>query len=143
MGPRKLVETAAIPAEKPPGPKRRLKSLRELDRRTSAAKAAFALRASIIEDLGGEGELSSMKLAIIGNVAILGAALEDLAVSFLAGKDTDMAGFATLANSQRRLLADLGLDRKAGEVPHDLKAYIAQRRPPEPQVIDAEEQAAP
>ena len=139
------MDTAPLDAGKPAAPKRKLRSLNELDKRTSAAKNAFALKASLIADLGGESALSTMRLALIGNVAILGAALESIAVDFLAGRDADMGAFATLANSQRRLLSDLGLDRRAAEIPQSLNAYLAQRREPAPQDVesDAEEPSAP
>ena len=139
------MDTAPLDTGKAAPPKRRLKSLRELDRRTAAAKNAFALQDAIIRDLGGEASLSAMKLALIGNVAILGAALEDLAVSYLAGKDVDMIAFGTLANSQRRLLSDLGLDRRAVEIPQTLSTYLAQRRDPVTQDVEQsdEEHSSP
>jgi hypothetical protein len=114
--------------------KRKLRSLADLDRRTAAARSALALRDSITADLGGEAHLSAMKRAIIDNVAVLGAALDNIAYRYLAGEPVELIKFATLANAQRRLLADLGLERKAVDVTDDLASYIASRRhEPEPE----------
>jgi hypothetical protein len=125
------VESPQIEAGSAPGPKRRLKALSDLDRRTRAGKAALALRDAITEDLGGDDALSAMQRAIVQNVAVLGAALDDLAVRYLAGEfeSLEMSQYATLANAQRRLLADLGLERRAVDVTNNsLSAYLAARR---------------
>jgi hypothetical protein len=123
------VEAAPIVADPPaltkrPLGKRRLKSLKDLDRRTTAARNAYALRDQIIVDLGGLPALSAMQRALVDHVATLAAALGDMAAKYLAGENTDMIQYATLANSQRRLLADLGLERRALDVTPDLRDYI-------------------
>lgn len=126
------METAPVLAEsrdatkRPPGPKQRLKTLKDLDRRTVAAKAAYALRADIIADLGGSSALSAMQRVLVDHVATLAATLGDMAAKYLAGEDTDMIRYAVLVNSQRRLLADLGLERRALDVTPDLHDYIAE-----------------
>ncbi len=128
------METAPIVADpraatkRPPGPKRRLRSLESLDRRTAAAKAAFGLRDEIITDLGGDTHLSAMQRALVHHVAVLGASLGDLAAQYLSGGDVDMTRYATLANAQRRLLSDLGLERKAMDVHQHLSTYLATKR---------------
>jgi hypothetical protein len=129
------MDTAPIVAERPddkkrpPGRKRRLKSLADLDRRTAAAKTAFALRDQIILDLGGEASLSAMKRVLVDKVAILEASLNNLAAAYLAGEAVEMIRFATLANAQRRLLADLGLERRAHDITPDLRDYIKEAAP--------------
>jgi hypothetical protein len=90
--------------------------LADLDRRTNAAKAAFDLRDSFIADLGGEDAVSAMKRAVVDSAAALGAMLEDMAASYLAGEGADLGLYATLANAQRRLLTDLGLERRAKDI---------------------------
>ena len=110
--------------ERPPSPKQRLKTLKDLDRRTRASKAAYALRNEIIADLGGNNALSAMQRVLVDHIATLAAVLGDLAAKFLANEDVDMVRYATLANSQRRLLADLGLERRALDVTPDLRDYI-------------------
>ena len=61
------------------GGKVRLKTLADLDRRTTAARVVFELRDSLAADLGGKANLSVMKLELIDNVACLGAMLKDTA----------------------------------------------------------------
>jgi hypothetical protein len=102
----------------------RLRTLADLDKRTSAAKAAFELRTAISDDLGGDAALTAMKRAVVHNAAVLGAMLEDMATAYLAGDGTDLSLYATLANAQRRLLADLGLERRAHDITPDLRHYI-------------------
>ena len=113
------------PQKRPP--KVQLRTLRDLDRRTTAARAALELRDSIIADLGGGDALSTMKRAIVDSAATLGAMLEDMAAAYLAGDGTDLSLYATLANAQRRLLADLGLERRARDVTPDLHSYLKER----------------
>jgi hypothetical protein len=123
-----IVADRPAATKRPPGPKRRLRSLESLDRRTAAAKAAFGLRDEIITDLGGDAHLTSMQRALIHHVAVLGASLGDLAAQYLSGEDVDMTRYATLANAQRRLLADLGLERRAIDVQQHLSTYLAAKR---------------
>ena len=104
--------------------KLRLRSFSDLDGRSTSARMAKQLRAAIANDLGGQDALSTMQQALVNNAALLGAMLEDIGAKFLAGEKADTAEFATLANSQRRLLADLGLHRKAKDITPDLKTYI-------------------
>lgn len=91
----------------------RLKTLEDLDRRTTAARVVFELRDSLAADLGGKPNLSVMKLELIDNVACLGAMLKDAAANYLEGQPIDINEFMALTNAQRRLLADLGLERRA------------------------------
>jgi hypothetical protein len=106
----------------------RLRSLADLDGRTAAAKAAFALRDAIAADLGGADRLSAMQAAIVNSAGLIGAMLDHLGAQYLAGDKIDRLEFATLTNAQRRLLADLGLHRKARDItPPSLKAYVKGR----------------
>ncbi|MER9331881.1 hypothetical protein [Mesorhizobium sp. M0488] len=91
------------------GGKVRLRTLDDLDRRTTAARVVFELRDTLAADLGGKANLSSMKLELIDNVAVLGAMLKDSAASYITGEEIDITEFMALTNAQRRLLADLGL----------------------------------
>lgn len=109
------------------GRKLKLRSLDDLDGRTTAARSAFALRSAIANDLGGTDALSSMQLAIVNNAAVLGAMLENLAAGYLAGEKTDLGSYATLSNAQRRLLSDLGLERRSKDISPDLRSYLKRR----------------
>ncbi|TGT35694.1 hypothetical protein [Mesorhizobium sp. M8A.F.Ca.ET.165.01.1.1] len=104
----------------------RLKTLADLDRRTTAARVVFELRDSLAADLGGKANLSVMKLELIDNVACLGAMLKDSAANYLEGEPIDINEFMALTNAQRRLLADLGLERRAlKDITPSLKDYAA------------------
>jgi hypothetical protein len=102
----------------------RLRSLADLDARTSAAKAAFQLRDAITADLGGSDAITTAQAALIENAALMGAALADMAARYLAGEGADLALYCTIANAQRRLLTDLGLERRARDVTPDLREYL-------------------
>jgi hypothetical protein len=108
--------------------KLRLRTLADLDKRTTAARAALELRDAITSDLGGDATLTAMKRAIVHNSAVLGAMLEDMAIAYLAGEGADLSLYATLANAQRRLLADLGLERSARDVTPSLHDYLKDKR---------------
>ncbi len=108
--------------------KARLLCLADLDQRTAAAKAAQSLRRALAADLGGLDELSAAQIALVDNAALLGAALGDLGARFLAGKDADLTEFVVLANSQRRMLTTLGLERRAKDVTPMLRDYIQSKR---------------
>jgi hypothetical protein len=102
----------------------RLLSLDDLDRRTASAKAALRLRAEIVADLGGEDRLSAMERAIVNNAAVIAAMLESMATKYLAGQAIELGSYATLSNSLRRLLQDVGLQRRALDVQTDLRSYM-------------------
>lgn len=110
------------------GGKVRLQTLDDLDKRTSAARSALKLRDSIISDLGGDQAVSTMQRAVVDSAATLGAMLHDMAARYLAGEGVELALYATLANAQRRLLADLGLERRALDVTPSLADYIKGQR---------------
>lgn len=111
-------------------PKVRLRSLGDLDRRTRAAQAVFALRDELASDLGGLDRLSAMQRELVENTAVLGAMLKDAAASYLSGEPVDLAEFMALTNAQRRLLSDLGLERRMQNITPTptLDAYRAQQR---------------
>lgn len=108
------------------GGKVRLKTLNDLDRRTRAAQAVFELRDKLHRDLGGADRLSVMQCELVDNVACLGAMLKDSAASYLQGEPIDLAEFMALTNAQRRLLSDLGLERRLTDVT-DLASYVSSR----------------
>jgi hypothetical protein len=69
-----------------------------------------------------------MQKALVNNAALLGAALDNIAVAYLAGEPVELMRYATLANAQRRLLVDLGLERKAVDIQQHLSSYLAAKR---------------
>jgi hypothetical protein len=98
------------------GGKVRLRSLGDLDCRTSAARRARDLVMGLENDLGGADQLSTGQREIIKRAALSGAILEDVEVRWLEGQKIDVGDYALLANAQRRLLATVGLERRAKDV---------------------------
>lgn len=114
---------AATPAKG--GGKVRLRTLDDLDRRTRAAQATFELRDQIAKDLGGIDRLSAMQREIVDGAALLGAMIKDAGATYLSGDPVDLGEFMALTNAQRRLLADIGLERRAKDVTPTLRDIIA------------------
>jgi hypothetical protein len=98
------------------GGKVRLRSLDDLDCRTSAARRARDLVSGLEADLGGTEALSTGQREIIKRAAMSGAVCEDLECKWLEGQKIDIGDYALLANSQRRLLATVGLERRAKDI---------------------------
>ena len=109
------------------GGKVRLLCLDDLDRRTRACKQALSLRDGFLSDLGGEDYASTAQRELAQRAAILGAMLEDQEARYLQGEPVELAEFCTLVNAQRRVLSDIGLDRRQRDVTPSLGEYIAKQ----------------
>jgi hypothetical protein len=126
-------DTTPIQAEKPlnrprkGSQKTKLLTLADLDRRTAAYKRTCAIISSLQADLGGADRLSCAQLQLIQRAAMLGAILEDQESRWLAGEPIDPGAYATLSNAQRRLLADLALERRARDVTPTLREHLARK----------------
>jgi hypothetical protein len=94
----------------------RLLTLADLDSRTRAAKHALELRDGFLSDLGGADYASTAKRELAQRASILGAMLEDQEARWLRGDGTDLAEYCTLVNAQRRVLSDIGLERRQRDV---------------------------
>lgn len=113
----------------PPKPvqKARLRTLADLDKRTRAHRDTAELMENIATDLGGWSNVSTMAAEIITSASLLGAVIRDRAASYLTGEAMDLGEFITLTNAQRRLLADLGLERRARDLTPDLQEYLSRK----------------
>ncbi|MEI9422212.1 hypothetical protein O7A70_13665 [Mesorhizobium sp. Cs1299R1N1] len=109
------------------GGKARLRTLDDLDRRTKAAQATFELRDQLATDLGGMEQLSAMEREIVDGAALLGAMIKDAGATYLSGDPVDLGEFMALTNAQRRLLADVGLQRRARDITPSLQDIISGR----------------
>lgn len=133
------VESAAIPAGStaapPPkeGSKARLLTLGHLDQRTAAARRARELIEAIETDLGGSAGLSEGSRQLVQRAAVLGTFIESCEAQWLGGSAVDLADYLAAINSQRRVLATIGLERRARNVTPSVAAYVAH--------LDAEEEA--
>ena len=90
--------------------------------KVAAVRAMFLVLRDIT--LASSARLTAMKRAVVHNATVLGAMLEDMATAYLAGDGTELSPCATMANAQRRLLCDLGLERRAQDITPDLQSYI-------------------
>jgi len=94
-----------------------------LDGRTGPARRYREIVADFVQHLGGE--VTAAEEAVIRRAAQLQLWCEDAEAAFARGEAFDITSFTTAANALRRLLADLGLQRRARDVTPDLRDYIA------------------
>jgi len=91
--------------------------LAALDQRTELAKALHARRAQIIEDIGGEGELSRVKAALIDRFVWLECMLQTWEFEMAQGNSESAARWTQAVNALSGLASKLGLDKKATAMP--------------------------
>jgi hypothetical protein len=103
-------------------------TLADLDQRTRAYKQAVSLKSGFLSDLGGEDRATMAQRELAQRGAVLGAMLEDQEVKWLAGAPVELDKYCTLVNAQRRVLADIGLERRARDVSPSFNAYINESR---------------
>lgn len=101
----------------------RLRTLSDLDARTAAYQRFRELVASYSTDLGGD--LTTAKAAIVQRVVSLQVWCESIEVAYAETGDLNIAAFTTATNALRRLLADIGLERRSRDVTPTLDAYVA------------------
>ena len=118
--------------------KPRLLSLSHLDQRTAAAGRARVLIDELENDLGGHDRLSAAERQLVQRAAVLGAVCADLEARWVSGQAIEFGELMMAANTQRRILATLGLERRARDVsPPPLREYLAMKA----QAADSEETA--
>ena len=93
-----------------------------VDMRTHGGRRFKELCADLIDHLCDDP--TAPQLAIIRRAAALGVWCEEQEAAQASGGDLDIAAYSAATNTLRRLLADLGLDRKARDVT-SLQDYIA------------------
>jgi hypothetical protein len=94
---------------------RGLRTLDDLDARTSAYRRARELINGIEADLGGADQLTTAQRQLAQRASVYGALIESCEVEWLEGRIVDPNWFAA-TNAQRRVLRDLGLERRAKDV---------------------------
>jgi hypothetical protein len=85
------------------------------------------LIAVLTADLGGPEAITAAKAELIKSAAVHGAMLEHLAAEWISGVPIDELRYVAIANGQRRLLVELGLERRSRDVTPSLKDYLAQQ----------------
>jgi hypothetical protein len=116
-------------ADAPPkgGGKARLQRISDLDGRTRVRKSAEKLLGDLLSDLGGSERVSTAQRVLAEQACVLQAMAEHQAASWLSGGDVDVNGYCTTVNATRRVLSDLGLERRQADV-GDLASYLQLRR---------------
>jgi hypothetical protein len=103
----------------------RLLTLDDLDRRSTACRYALALKDGFVSDLGGFDNTTVAQRELAQRASILGAMLEDTEVKWLRGDPIQLGEYCTLVYAQRRVLSDIGLERRQRDVTPALSQYLA------------------
>ena len=98
-------------------------TLAGVDGRTHGGRRFRELAADLAQHLGGHP--TPPQQAIIQRAAALIVWCETQETVLANGADFDVAAFTTAANSLRRLLADLGLERRLKDVTPSLEQFLA------------------
>src|ERR1700737_3068371 len=113
--------------EKPPSKTRSRVSngsavLDNVDGRSAVARRYRDVLNELISDLGGHP--SGAQSPIARRAAALCVVCEQAEAEMVAGGVLDLAEFTTASNSLRRLLRDLGLERRAKDITPTLEKYL-------------------
>jgi len=122
--------TAEITARYGPdtGPKSRLLTLDDLDRRTKAAQRAFDIHDRLVAERGGAESMSVLRYSMTRSVAVLSAMVEDLQVKWLRGERIEPTLIATLLNARRREAEIIGIDPAPKDVTPSLSSYLESQK---------------
>lgn len=98
--------------------------LEGVDGRSALAKRYRDVLGQLVSDLGGD-PTEAMTL-IARRAATLAVWCEQRETELASGVDIDIAAFTTACNSLRRLLTDIGLERRARDITPSLDRYLAE-----------------
>jgi hypothetical protein len=79
---------------------------------------------ALINDMGGDP--SEAKSIIARRASTLAVWCEAVEADLANGKVIDIAEFTTATNALRRLLTDIGLERKARDITPTLRSYLSE-----------------
>lgn len=96
-----------------------------VDGRSQQARRFKEILAALSTDLGGD--LTEAQQAIAARAATLAIWCEQSETDFANGQPFDVQTYATSANAMRRLLADLGLERRSKDITPNLHQYLKGR----------------
>jgi hypothetical protein len=113
---------AAKPPEK--GPKARLVSIDQLDRRSKAAQLALKAKNDILADLGGESELSTIERLLCDHASLASPVVADGYARWLAGEQIPLPELATAQNAFLRIAGMLGRGRRSKDITKSIDAYL-------------------
>ena len=100
-------------------------TLADIDRRTRAYQSADRLLCGLLSDLGGEANASVGQRELAQRAAVLGAMIEDTEARWLRGESITLADYLAAVNAHRRVLATIGLERRARDATPTLDHYLA------------------
>ncbi len=96
-----------------------------VDGRSMMARRFREIAANIEGDLGGD--LTEAQKHLMARAATLACWCEEREAELAKGEEFDAGQYATIANAMRRLLSDLGLERRSKDITPSLHDYIAGR----------------
>jgi hypothetical protein len=97
-----------------------------VDGRSALARRWRDIALQLTADIGGDP--SEAQSLIARRAATLGVWCEQCEAGLAAGGELDIVAFTTATNALRRLLADLGLERRAKDITPSLAQYLASKR---------------
>ena len=96
-----------------------------IDGRTAPARRFREIVGQLVSNIGGDP--SQAQTAVIQRAATLLVWAESAEAEFARTGELDIGSFTTATNALRRLLADVGLERKTKDVTPSLDVYLAAR----------------
>jgi len=100
--------------------------LSNVDGRTTEMRRYKEILSQLVSDAGGDP--SEAIMLIIRRAATIAVWCEQAEVAMANGDDLDIAEFTTATNALRRLLVDIGLERRTKDITPDLRTYVANKR---------------
>jgi hypothetical protein len=101
-------------------------ALAGVDGRSLMARRFREIYTGIESDLGGD--LTEAQRHLIARAATMGLWLESREAELAEGAEFDSAAYCTVANAQRRLLADLGLGRVMRDAAPTVVQYLREKQ---------------
>ncbi len=98
-------------------------SLSGVDGRSLMARRFREITAGIETDLGDD--LTEAQRQLVARAATMAIWAEEREAELARGEEFDALQYSTVSNAQRRLLSDLGLERRSRDVTPHLADYIA------------------
>ncbi|MBC7180156.1 MAG: hypothetical protein H5U14_08705 [Roseovarius sp.] len=98
-------------------------ALAGVDGRSLMARRFREITSGIESDLGGD--LTEAQKHLTARAACLACWCEEREAELARGEDFDASQYSAVTNALRRLLSDLGIERRARDVTPDLQSYIS------------------
>ncbi|HEY7248692.1 MAG TPA: hypothetical protein VH678_32920 [Xanthobacteraceae bacterium] len=102
----------------------KLRSLDELDGRTAAARRARDLIAHLVADAGGNDNITEGMRQLITRAAVIAAYVEDIEARWISGGNIKVEEYLAAANTQKRILEAVGLQRVPRNITPSLTEYL-------------------